>query len=402
MAVCNRTQVGNICVICLAFFLAACSAEQGSTNKNNTSGKLDSAVVDGSSGAGGSGGEAASSGGSADTGMGGSGGGAGGATVKEGGVSELDGGDICGSLTMKAEVKETKQPGNLVVVFDRSLSMAEPFDTPSGAQAKYVAAGQALIDAITPLADLLTVGAILFPTTGSFFPEACTVDPIDGPEQIKFLPGADFINAWTQYWQSRGVVATTPINLAFERANEAITGSKLTGGTAVVLFTDGEPFCNDGADACQTATQWLAKGIKTYVVGLPGATGAPTLNSLATCGGTANGSTGDQFLTPADSSVLEAELSKIAVSTISVGLNDCSITLNPAPKDPELVHLIVQDSSSGAWFDVPRNRAPGDGWTISKAGDSVELTGKLCDEAKGGRFTTVRFEYGCVKYPPLQ
>lgn len=80
----------------------------------------------------------------------------------------------------------------------------------------------------------------------------------------------------------------------------------------------------------------------------PGA-GAPTLNALAGCGGTASGSAGDEFLTPSDSSVLQDELSKIAISTITVGIDDCSIALDPPPEEPELVHLVVQEASSTEW-----------------------------------------------------
>ena len=32
---------------------------------------------------------------------------------------------------------------------------------------------------------------------------------------------------------------------------------------------------------------------------------------------------------------------------------------------------------------------------------TVTLTGKLCDEAMGGRFQKVTFEYGCEDPPPL-
>ena len=124
-------------------------------------------------------------------------------------------------------------------------------------------------------------------------------------------------------------------------------------------------------------------------------------NDLAVCGGTASG-TGDQFLTPSDSAVLEAELSSIAISTISVGIDDCAITLDPAPEDPDLVHMVVHEAATAQWFDVPHERSPGDGWTISPDGTLVEMTGALCDEARSGRFLTVKFEYGCVEYPPLE
>ena len=40
------------------------------------------------------------------------------------------------------------------------------------------------------------------------------------------------------------------------------------------------------------------------------------------------------------------------------------------------------------------------GWTISDDGTHVEITGKLCDDAKAGRFESITFEYPCKEVPP--
>ena len=162
-----------------------------------------------------------------------------------------------------------------------------------------------------------------------------------------------------------------------------------------MLFSDGEPICQDGVPADQQAAAWAARGIPTYVVGLPGAAGSPYLTSIAAQGGSAN------FITPNDATALEAELALIAQSTVRTGLDDCSIALNPAPEDPALVHLVVEDALSGDRFDVPRERAPGDGWTLADDGISVTLIGPLCDQARNGRFASVTFEFGCVELPLL-
>jgi len=52
-------------------------------------------------------------------------------------------------------------------------------------------------------------------------------------------------------------------------------------------------------------------------------------------------------------------------------------------------------------FAVPRERAPGDGWTIATDGSQITLTGALCDEAKAGRFRNIRFVFGCLVLPIL-
>jgi len=51
---------------------------------------------------------------------------------------------------------------------------------------------------------------------------------------------------------------------------------------------------------------------------------------------------------------------------------------------------------------VPRDLSVDAGWTLSADGKQIEITGRLCEDAMNGRFTSITFEYGCVDVPPLK
>ncbi|HMI94167.1 MAG TPA: hypothetical protein VK509_22500, partial [Polyangiales bacterium] len=139
----------------------------------------------------------------------------------------------CGSFIVKTDVEMTVTPGNLLVVFDQSASMVEPWAATG--TSKLEAAQRALSTALMPLKDLLTVGAIFLPTT------ACVpgrpglpggaVAPITGQGQIPFMPGPQFLTAWDMHWQMTppGLAIGTPLQEAFMRADEALTGAALVG-----------------------------------------------------------------------------------------------------------------------------------------------------------------------------
>lgn len=70
-----------------------------------------------------------------------------------------DGG--CGQITFEAETEVTRHPGNLLLVFDRSGSMASDWQ----GQARWQAAGEAIADALGQIsADVALAGAVFFPT----------------------------------------------------------------------------------------------------------------------------------------------------------------------------------------------------------------------------------------------
>ena len=317
----------------------------------------------------------------------------------------------CGSLTLDTNVKITTVPGNVLVIFDQSASMEEAW----GSTTKLAAAQQALVDAFTPLLDKLTIGAIFLPTYACvpLFPppDGGAVAPIEDPSQINFMPGPQFIQAWNAKWQNvPGMGIGTPLNEAFDRADVALQNGlgnmSLMGNIAVIAFTDGDPNCFPDAmvDGIPTkpepdhAADWLAQGIKTYMVGLPGAAGATVLDQIAMSGGTMT------YITPDDPMQLEDKIKQIVQEQIKTGFDSCSIDLTPAADPVDKLQLVATEQVMGAPTDesVPHDLMNGGGgWTITADGSHVELTGSLCDDAKNGRFDSLKFKYGCKELPPL-
>jgi len=132
----------------------------------------------------------------------------------------------------------------------------------------------------------------------------------------------------------------------------------------------------------------FSRGVKTFVIGLPGATGASVLRAVADAGGT-----GDYYL-PSDAAQLEAQLAQIASGVV----DPCTILLNPPPADPNQVHLVVTLSSSGMVVQIAQN-APGGGWAVVDGGTEVVLSGQTCQDAESGAFSKLEFDYGCVTVP---
>jgi hypothetical protein len=321
----------------------------------------------------------------------------------------------CGHQTLDSTVKKIDMPGNVLVIFDRSGSMDQDWNgTP-----KYQAAGNALNAALMPLQDLLTVGGVFFPSldmgAGSctcditnpidWIPGiggcclmlsagSCAVNTIDKPDEISFRPGAQFIAELPNQWRLQGS-GMTPLETGVMRAQEAIAGTTFVGPLSIVILTDGQPNCGTtNQNVIDQVTRWSGQGYKTYVVGLPGAQGASALlDQLATAGGT------DKYIDPADPAALQMKLGDIASETVKKGIDTCDINLAPPAEVPNKLHLVVHES--GMDEDVPRVLSSDSGWSVTSDGGIVTLKGSLCDDAKGGRFDSLRFEFGCVELPPL-
>jgi hypothetical protein len=324
----------------------------------------------------------------------------------------------CGTLKLEAEVEVVEHPGNVLLVFDTSGSMAMEWNgTP-----RWESAGTAVKNALLPLQDMLTIGSVFFPRSDPNAPMQCIdptgitcliiplyvqggtcgVTPIESMDQITFTPGAQFLttfagpggNTAPPYAPIPG--GFTPLKEGLMQAQAALASATLTGTTSVVVVTDGDPNCEwDQAVSLQIVTDWAAAGIKTYVIGLPGTTGAgdAVLTQLAMAGMTG------QYITPADPATLEMKLREIATETVMSGFDSCSIGLNPAAEAPDKLMMIVEEN--GMRLNVPHEAgANGAGWTISPDGTQVEITGPLCDDAMGGRFSSITFEFGCPDVPP--
>jgi hypothetical protein len=328
--------------------------------------------------------------------------------------------DNCGSLTLESEVETVEKPGNVLLIFDRSGSMDQDWN----GQKRWEAAGKAIIDALTPIADKLTVGAVFFPSPdapamadagtcsgwtcwipggGGFLGSGtCGVNPITEVDQIGFMPGAQFLDAFDgdaannvppMYTPVDG--GRTPLMEGVQAAQQALAAATLEGTVTTIIVTDGAPNCGwDAPTTDQIVTGWAAAGVNTHVVGLPGADGgAQVLTNLAMLGGTTD------FITPTDATKLQQELSDIVLQTVSVGFKECTIALNPAATVPEDLHLIVKEG--GIEKDMPHVFDTGEeAWTVSADGATVELVGNVCENAKAATYESIRFEFGCVDLPP--
>lgn len=340
----------------------------------------------------------------------------------------------CGTLTLETSVKMITTPGNVLLIWDRSTSMTENWN---GMQ-RWQGAGAGMLNALTPIQDLLTIGAIFFP---SEMPGAndddvcllpgctCSVDAYSSNEQLPFQPGPMALQTLqgaapsgvNPMYGPVGMGATTdpkavasigqtPTSEAIVAANVMLQNSTLTGITAAVLVTDGEPNCGwDQTTTTTTIGNWLSQlNVKTYVVGLPGAAGnamgggmgngAAILNAIAQAGGT------NQYIDAADTMTLQTSLMNIVLSTVQSGFDSCSIDLSPAADPADKLQLVLTETVMGMPTDeaAPHDLGNGGGWTISDDGQHVELVGSLCTDAMGGRFDALKFTYGCKELPPVK
>jgi hypothetical protein len=172
----------------------------------------------------------------------------------------------------------------LLVIFDKSGSMAMPWDR----RIRWQAASDSMVAGMAPYLDNLTIGAVLFPK-----PDECEVAPLEDPLQINFVPGRQFISEWVESACLNQPNGSTPMELAFRVADQAILGARSLGlleeRFRVVLVTDGEPNCGTQSQLLPVfAATWLEQfGVETWVIGLPGSEGAANLlDAIAQAGGT--------------------------------------------------------------------------------------------------------------------
>jgi hypothetical protein len=303
----------------------------------------------------------------------------------DGGGEDPDDDDDCGSVVLEPMVNSEVQPGTVLVVFDDSGSMSALW----GDRARWVAAGEAIRDSIGSLAEFMTVGAIIFPSDSG-----CGVDPIETQGQIRFLPGASFLTAWDRFMTTNVVRGSTPLGEALLAADAALQAIDLDGQTSVVVLTDGEPNC-DNAPLMTLPPMWLAQGIKTHVVGLPGSESAVALlDQIAAAGGT------DHHISPDDPRTLRKQLASIVGETVISALPSCTIPLDPPAPNPDDVHLVI--SADGERHEAARDLDDGGGWRINDDGDEIELYGNFCDQGLAGAYDRVSIEFGCLDLPPLE
>jgi hypothetical protein len=307
---------------------------------------------------------------------------------------------LCGSASIDAGAERVVMPGNVIIAFDQSESMSiEDLD----GQPRWKAASDALARAIAPHQDALTVGAVFFPTKafpgGGIYLLPCdptSVAAIDDttvtPPQIPFMPGPDFLVAWKAHWNGNSLTIGTPTEIGLERARDALSAAHLSGASAVILVTDGEPTCGATQNSIDVVADLKSKGIPTYVIGLPGAEAADmALRQIVAASG------GTSYFSVSDQAALEGVFESITTSVIAHHLDGCSLRLSIVPPDPAHVYLIVTLAENAEQFSVKQGP---DTWSLK--GDTAMLLGSLCQDATNGRFSRLTFEMGCVTRPELR
>jgi len=322
----------------------------------------------------------------------------------------------------------TEKP-SVYFVLDGSGSMRESFEGTN--TSKLLSAKYALKDLLVQIGHRIRYGAAVFPddAAGS---DSCAVGtqvfpvtegdlplcPEDeyGPVLGRFLDSIGFRQAEGGTSISSTLEALKPTFLA------------LRPRPALILITDGAPNCNPSAlcdaaacipnlegqafdggicgqdgDCCDPALfgpnahanciddsasesviEELAElGMRTFVVGMPGSeTYAGVLDRLAAAGGTARDDAETSYYSVRDAADLVGSLASIG-SEVSL---DCSIRLEHAPPDPDLLNVYFDND--------PVDFDPEQGW--SYAGDAlIELNGSACDVLLSGVVDQLQVVAGC-------
>jgi hypothetical protein len=333
------------------------------------------------------------------------------------GPSEDDGGALDCDAPLPSSVELATKPGSVLLIFDRSLSMADDWN----GMPRWQAAGSEVIGALTPLQDSLDLGVILYPSVTPLASDvglACGVDGFDSTEQIAFQPAAIALQklqaaapsgspnpmyAPVGVGNNDPAVGATPTREAIDQANGALAVATFSGPAVVVLVTDGEPNCQWD----QTHTTDMIEGwrslyhVDTHVMLLPSTTSGQSSTAVAV--GEALATAGGTTLIQANSvATLQQALTTAISHSLLQAVKSCSIELDPPADRPIDVQLVVVEHATGEREAAPHDLGKGSGWTISMDGANVKLTGALCEDAKRGRFDSIELAYGCETLAQLQ
>lgn len=337
-----------------------------------------------------------------------------------------DAGGLCGNEI----IPTLSEPPNLYFVIDRSGSMADVVDGTS----KYTSLRVAVTDLVRKIGSRARIGATLFPKFDEN--ESCLsgeeVFPTTLGDPLTYLDSGKDGPITSAFAQAinRTPHGGTPTGATLEALFPTLT--KLEGKTYVIVATDGGPNCNPKAQcsaltcipnieqlpACQDnsrncctpdrygpincldstrtlhAVERLAEaGIKTYVIGLPGASGDPgteiyawLLDQMAVLGQTAREGTPKYFAVNHMGELREV-LESIGAEIIAT----CDFTLAEAPEDPYLVNVYLDREV------VPQDPKNGWDWTSPT---SLSLRGEACDKVMSGGVIQVQIVVGCPTEKP--
>jgi hypothetical protein len=146
--------------------------------------------------------------------------------------------------------------------------------------------------------------------------------------------------------------------------------------------------CLDGAATTQAIARLRARGVPTFVMGIPGSEPyATVLDDMAVAGGTARATKPYYYpVETTDQGAFYAALAKIAAKATGT----CALPLSSPPKDPGLINVYFSEQV------VPQ--AGPNGWTYDASGGgggTVTLLGDSCRSVLEGSVLDVRIVEGC-------
>jgi hypothetical protein len=358
----------------------------------------------------------------------------------------------------------TGDPPNLYFVIDRSGSMGEIVD----GRTKYDAVAIATVALVRSLGSRANVGAAVFPgplanddrpcIAGDEVYPATAGDPLrgglcgnDGPVTRAFSTAISLPSGVSPKGSTPTAATLTALLPKL---------ASLRGRTVVLLATDGGPNCNanttcdtsscipniEGASGCtpsvnccdpavfgpascldregttSAVAKLFARGIRTYVVGIPGsAPYANLLNELATAGGTARAGMSTAYYDVEHIGELDDVLATIG-ATVTLS---CQVHLANQPPDPGLVNvyldgqLIKHGPNGWLWAGSDVDASAGDATTAvdaidessapAEAGPSaeasvpfteVDLVGEACAMLESGKYRRLQVVFGCPTNGP--
>jgi hypothetical protein len=280
-----------------------------------------------------------------------------------------------------------RHPADLLLVLDRSGSMALSITPPGGAAPvkKWDEVVGAIDTTVMKTQGLVNWGLQLFPVGA-----ICNVpDKVTVPlAPSNYMPVMTGIRSNQPYIDG----GATPTQAAIRKATAVLQQDTSRNQKYLVLATDGLPNCLNGASgsdaptdragATQAITDALTAGFPTFVIGISTGTDAEdTLNDMAMAGGRPRMDLSKYY------PVANRDQLVAALATITGQIASCNFPLETPPPVPD--NVAVEVDGTRLTRDAP------DGWSYTPDGKMVVLGGQSCQRLTDGTARNVQILYGC-------
>ncbi len=282
----------------------------------------------------------------------------------------------CGGMQFAIQ----RVPPNVLLILDRSGSMAEPIDlffTP-----KWTALKNALNMVLGQFGAQMNLGASLFPDPNAG--DSCAPGAIDVP--VGPNHGAQVLAAVGN--ASPG--GNTPTAATFDVVLQSGMLVDPKRDNYAVVATDGLPNCGDTDVAARITKLYNGKpSVKTYVIGVGAETaGNPqTLNDWAVAGHTDRAGLLKYYQANSPQDLQDA------FTAIAGGVVSCTFALGQTPPDP--MQLYVWENGKMVPADA------NNGFTYDPNTNAIVLHGAACDQLKQDPMAKVQVVYGCPGPPGI-